>query len=127
MRSLPSKRFFEICFEVSNPSCSFAVCWQNQKGMGHAGLGLIWVTHAPWFRFIWKSDVATAPLKHHAEDDFAAGQSALIEGYRQQRRLDRTQFALFMALHAAAYVGWTISCAREDATGARHARFIDTA
>lgn len=69
-------------------------------------------------------ELATALLKQRREADFDALKSALLAGYTAERRLDVTALDLFIALRAATYVGWNISRAQEDATGARNARFI---
>lgn len=69
-------------------------------------------------------EVATALLKHRAVPDFPALRDALLVGYRSLRALDTTHLSLFLALRAATYVGWNITRASEDPTGARNARFI---
>ena len=69
-------------------------------------------------------EVATALLKHRVAPDYPAIHAALISGYTVLRPLDTTHLPLFLALRAATYVGWNISRASEDATGARNARFI---
>ena len=69
-------------------------------------------------------ELATGLLKHHGSADFEALQAAMINGYRSQRQIDTSQLALFMALRAVTYVGWNITRAHEDQTGARNARFI---
>ncbi len=72
-------------------------------------------------------DVATALLKHREASDFAALQTALLQGYRQIRPLDTSHLALFMAIRAATYVGWNITRMAEDKTATRNTRFINTA
>ncbi|SLN10252.1 phosphotransferase [Pseudooctadecabacter jejudonensis] len=72
-------------------------------------------------------DVATALLKHRTARDYPALRAALLAGYTSLRPLDTPHLPLFMALRAASYVGWNISRADEDDTGARNARFITQA
>lgn len=69
-------------------------------------------------------EVATALLKHRPAPDYSALQDALIGGYTSLRSLDVKQLPLFLALRAATYVGWNITRAAEDESGARNARFI---
>lgn len=72
-------------------------------------------------------EAATALLKHRAAPDYPALRDALIDGYRSLRPLDTTYLPLFLALRATTYVGWNITRADEDPTGARNARFITQA
>ena len=72
-------------------------------------------------------EVATALLKHRTLPDFEALKLALIAGYQTHRQLDTRNLDLFLALRAMTYVGWNISRAQEDKTGARNARFIGQA
>lgn len=72
-------------------------------------------------------EVATALLKHRAHPQFAQFQEGLIEGYTSQRSLSMDHLPLFLALRAMTYVGWNITRMKEDATGARNARFIQQA
>lgn len=69
-------------------------------------------------------ELATALLKYRSQPDFEVLKSALITGYTSQRPLDTRTLDLFLALRSATYVGWNITRAREDETGARNARFI---
>ena len=72
-------------------------------------------------------DLATALLKHRDASDYPALKSALTDGYQAQRPIDISDLDLFLTLRAATYVGWNITRAHEDRTGARNARFIETA
>jgi Ser/Thr protein kinase RdoA (MazF antagonist) len=72
-------------------------------------------------------DLATALLKHWAEPDFDTLKGALVAGYMSVRPLNMHALGLFLALRAATYVGWNITRADEDTTGARNARFITQA
>jgi len=69
-------------------------------------------------------DVATALFKHMDAADYSDLKRALLAGYAARRALNTEALDLFMALRGVTYVGWNITRAGEDASGARGARFI---
>lgn len=70
-------------------------------------------------------DVATALGKNVDEPDFPILREALLAGYRELRELDTRPLALFMALRAATYVGWSSDRLNEAGGQARVDRAID--
>ena len=71
-------------------------------------------------------DIATALLKHRDAPDFAALQTALIQGYTSVRPIDLSALDFFILLRATTYVGWNITRMNEDGAAGRNARFIET-
>lgn len=72
-------------------------------------------------------DIATSLLKNRHEENYAQLQSALLQGYRQVRKIDTKQLDLFMALRALTYVGWIAPRIQETGGELRSQRLIGDA